>query len=364
MTAGRLGWSDYAMGVGVAFVWGMGFVFAKAAIDHFPPILLMAFRFLLTALLMVWFVRPPLGMITKIFGIAFISAAIQYSLTFTGLKGLDASIAALVVQLEVPFLVILAMVLLKERPGLRKWLGIALAFAGVALIAGEPRINNAWVSLLLVVGGAFTWALGQVLIRMLKSLDGLTAAAWVAVCATPQLFIMSALIETGQLEAVRQAGWVVWSAVIYLGVVMTAIGYAMWYTLVRRHPVSMVSPFLLLLPVFAALGGMLFLGETMSAISILGGAIVIAGVAIIVVERHPTAVDDAGQTERYAWDDGSFYEGEWLAGVMHGSGRMTWGPGSPWPGLTYEGEWQDGKPHGRGVYTASDGRPIELPGPE
>ena len=69
--------------------------------------------------------------------IAFISAAIQYSLTFTGLVGIDASIAALVVQLEVPFLVLLGAVLLKEQPGLRKWFGIGVAFIGVALIAGR-----------------------------------------------------------------------------------------------------------------------------------------------------------------------------------------------------------------------------------
>src|SRR5918994_2693183 len=134
---------DTAMGVTVALVWGMGFVFAKAAIGHFPPILLMSLRFAVTALALVWFVRMPVGLLARIFGIAIVGAAIQYSLTFTGLKGLDASVAALVVQLEVPFLVLLGAVLLKETPGLRKWLGIVLAFGGVALIAGEPRVGGA-----------------------------------------------------------------------------------------------------------------------------------------------------------------------------------------------------------------------------
>jgi O-acetylserine/cysteine efflux transporter len=285
---------DFAMGMAVALTWGMGFVVAKAAIGHFPPILLMALRFAVTALVLVWFVKPPRGLLARLFGIAMISAAIQYSLTFTGLKSLDASVAALVVQLEVPFLVLLGVVLLKERPGLRKWLGIALAFLGVALIAGEPRLGNAWAALLLVVGGAFAWALGQVLIRALPRIDGLTVTAWIAVFATPQLLVMSLLFEDDHLAAVRSAGWVVWAAVIYLGVVMTALGYSLWYSLVRRHPISLIAPFLLLLPVFSVLGGVLFLGEALTWQTLLGGAIVIAGVAVILVERPPPAIAVAG----------------------------------------------------------------------
>ena len=91
----------------------------------------MALRFSVTALALVWFVRPPMAHMRALFVIALISAALQYSLTFTGLKGLDAGVAALVVQLEVPFLVLIGAVALKEKPGWRKWAGITLAFFGV-----------------------------------------------------------------------------------------------------------------------------------------------------------------------------------------------------------------------------------------
>ncbi len=50
---------DVLMGLAVPLIWGLGVVFAKAAIEHFPPILLMALRFTLTALILVWFVEPP-----------------------------------------------------------------------------------------------------------------------------------------------------------------------------------------------------------------------------------------------------------------------------------------------------------------
>ena len=152
---------DIALGITVALVWGMGVVFAKAAIEHFPPILLMALRFTVSAVALVWFVRPPLVQMMRIFWIALVSATMQYGLTFNGLKGLDASTAVLVLQLEVPFLVLLGAVFLKETPSLRKWLGIGFAFLGVGFIAGEPKLGGAWSYLALLISGAFILAIGQ-----------------------------------------------------------------------------------------------------------------------------------------------------------------------------------------------------------
>jgi O-acetylserine/cysteine efflux transporter len=242
-------------------------------------------RFAVTALALVWFVKPPIGQLGKLFVIALISAAIQYSLTFTGLAGIDASVAALVVQLEVPFLVLIGALFLKEKTGLKKWIGIVVAFVGVGFIAGEPKLSGAWLSVLMVVGGAFSWAIGQALVRNLKDIGGLTVTAWVAVFATPQLFVMSLIFEGNHLESLRSADWFVWSAVLYLGLVMTVVGYGMWYTLVRRHPVSLVAPFLLMLPVFSVAGGWLFLGERLTPQIMFGGALVISGVAFILIER-------------------------------------------------------------------------------
>jgi len=282
---------EIAMGIAVPLIWGLGVVFAKAAIEHFPPVLLMSLRFALTALLLVWFVRPPWGLMGRLFAIALVSAALQYSLTFNGLRGVDASTAVLVIQLEVPFLAILGAVFLGEKAGPRSWTGIAIGFAGVALIAGEPRLEGAWGSLALLMGGAFAWAVGQIMVRRLGRLDGFTMIAWVAVFAAPQLLAISLALEADHLAAIRAAGWVVWGTVAYLGLVMTALGYGLWYSLVLRHPVSRVGPFLLLLPVFSVIGGVTLLGEELSLRIAIGGAVVVAGVALILTARTaaPTA---------------------------------------------------------------------------
>tara|TARA_B100000787_G_scaffold167795_1_gene155228 strand:- start:463 stop:1302 length:840 start_codon:yes stop_codon:yes gene_type:complete len=275
---------DMALGLGVALVWGLGLVFAKATIAHFPPILLMAFRFSVTAIALVWFIKPSGGQLRMLFLISFISATLQYSLTFTGLAGLDASATALIIQLEIPFLVLIGAIFLGESPGWRRWIGITIAFFGVYQITGEPRIGNALWSVALVIGGGLTWATGQAMVRQLKNISGLTVAAWISILAVPQLFIMSAIFETGQFQAIQSAGWVVWSTVAYLGLIMTALGYYMWYTLIRRTPVSEAAPYLLALPLFSMVGGWFFLGEIATTQTLLGGGIIISGIALIVFE--------------------------------------------------------------------------------
>ena len=274
------------MAIFVPFIWGSGFVVAKGAIIDFPPILLMAFRFLVTSLVLVWFVKPPIGSLRALFLIAIVASAIQYSLTFTGLKGLDAGFAALIVQLEVPFLVILGVVLLGEKPGIKKWIGIIIAFSGVGLLVGKVEFGNAWLSVLLVVLGALTWAIGQILVRKLKNIDGLITTAWVAIFATPQLFVMSFLFEKNQVNLILNANMSVWWAVLYLGLVMTALGYYFWYTLIRTYQVEKVAPFLLLLPVFSLAGGVIFLGEALSFVKVIGGLVVILGVAVVSLEKR------------------------------------------------------------------------------
>ena len=129
---------DILLALLVPLIWGFGLVFAKAALEHFPPILLMAFRFEVTALAMIWFVKPPWRLMGKIFLISLVSAALQYGFTFTGLKYLDASTAALVVQLEVPFMVLLGAIFLGEKPGLKNMRASRSLLSAWDLLSASP----------------------------------------------------------------------------------------------------------------------------------------------------------------------------------------------------------------------------------
>ena len=285
---------DTLSAISVAIIWGMGFVIAKAAMEHFSPILLMALRFTLTALCMIWFFRPDPKLFNKLFWIAFVSAAIQYSLTFTGVSGIDASTAALLIQLEVPFAILLAAVVLGDKLTIRQGVGVSLAFCGAILIVGEPKLANNMRYVLMVIGGGFAWSLGQIMIKMMGVSGGFSLISSVAVFAAPQLFIASYLLEDNQIDQIITASPVAWAAVVYLGLVMTTLGYAMWYRLLGLYDVNMVMPFLLLLPVASVVGGYLFLDEILTTKIAIGGLLALAGVAIITLRiKQFTPIEDA-----------------------------------------------------------------------
>lgn len=279
--------TDVLLAISVAVVWGMGFIVAKAAMSHFSPILLMALRFTLTALCLIWFFRPPPDVFKQLFWISLVSAALQYSLTFNGVRGIDASTAALLVQLEVPFGLLMAWMVLGERISLKQGCGIAIAFTGAVLIIDEPKLSGDLIYAFMVIGGAFTWAVGQIMIKKLGNLGGFRLISGIALFAAPQLFIASLIFESDQLAQIETASTAAWGAVVYLGLIMTALGYAIWYRLLGHYSVNQVMPFLLLLPVTSVLGGIFFLGESLTAKIAAGGCLAIVGVALITIQRWP-----------------------------------------------------------------------------
>lgn len=291
----RMTVKDIGLAISVPINWGMGFTLAKAGLGEFPPLFLMSMRFSLSALLLCWFFPPPVGQLRSIFLVALVSATIQYGLTFTGLMGLDASTAVLLVQLEVPFGALLAAIFLNDQLGWKRALGMALAFFGVSMIAGTPSLRHQLLSAFLVMSGALTWSVGQVMIKKMVTITGFQLIAWVAIFAGPQMLIFSLILETGHLRALKNATILGWGTVIYMGIVMTAIGYAIWYHLLKKFDLNQVMPFILLLPVSSILAAVLFLGERPDSRTLTGGVFVIVGVAAIVFLGQGRKLDSPGR---------------------------------------------------------------------
>ena len=263
----------------VPITWGLGFTLAKIGMEQFSALLIMSIRFGIAGLVLVWFTKPPWGHMREIFVVALIGSTIQYGLTYNGLKGIDASTAAILVQLEGPILALMGTILLKEKLGLTRALGMGFAFLGVFIIAGEPRLDGHIDSVILLVAGSTVWAVAQIMISRLKGLSGITILAWVAIMATPQMLIASLIIEDGQWQAITSASFVDWSIIFYLAFIMTVVGYSVWYHLLSSVDVSKVSPFLMLLPITSIIAGMVLLDEKLTLSMIIGGLMIMTGVA-------------------------------------------------------------------------------------
>ena len=266
---------------------GFGFVIAKPAMDDFPPILLMGLRFTFAASILIWWFPIPKGYMVKIFIASLVANTIQYSVTYSGLNLIDASAAVLLVQTEVPFGVLFAYFMLKEKPTIRSLIGIFIAFIGVYILTGSPTLDGKFLGIFLTILGSGIWALGQVLVKPLsKELNPLTLVAWLAVFSGPILILLSNIFDGNSINYIKSANMDSWIIAIYLGFFMQPITYGCFYYVLKNNPLYKVLPIVTMgIPLTGLLAAIFLLKESPTTELYVGGSIILLGVILIVYTK-------------------------------------------------------------------------------
>ena len=266
---------------------GFGFVIAKPAFESFPPILLMGIRFTFAASILIWWFPIPKAYLKRIFIASFIANTLQYSITYTGLNYIDASAAVLLVQTEVPFGVIFAYFMLKEKPTIRALIGITIAFVGVYIFTGSPNLDGKFFGIALTILGSAIWALGQVVVKPLsKEINPLTLVAWLALFSGPILICLSAVIDGNTINNLAGASFDHWMIAIYIGFIMQPITYGCFYYVLKNNPLYKVLPIVTMgIPPTGLLAAIFLLREKPTAELFIGGTIIILGVIMIVFTK-------------------------------------------------------------------------------
>ena len=267
---------------------GFGFVIAKPAFESFPPILLMGLRFMFAASILIWWFPIPRGYLRKIFIASFIANTLQYSITYSGLNLIDASAAVLLVQTEVPFGVIFAYFMLREKPTVRALIGISIAFVGVYILTGSPNLDGKFIGIGLTIIGSATWALGQVLVKPLsKEINPLSLVAWLALFSAPILIVFSSIFDGNTINYLSNAKFEHWIIAIYIGFIMQPITYGCFYYVLKNNPLYKVLPIVTMgIPPTGLLAAIFLLGEKPTQELFIGGAIIIIGVILIVFTKN------------------------------------------------------------------------------
>ena len=266
---------------------GFGFVIAKPAFESFPPILLMGIRFIFAASLLIWWFPIPRGYLKKIFFASLIANTLQYSITYTGLDYIDASAAVLLVQTEVPFGVIFAYFMLREKPTIRALIGIAIAFVGVYILTGSPNLDDKFFGVSLVIIGSCVWAFGQVLVKPLsKEINPLALVAWLGLFSGPILIGLSAVFDGNTIGYFKNASFETWMIAMYLGFIMQPITYGCFYYVLKNNPLYKVLPIVTMgIPPTGLLAAIFLLGEEPTKELFIGGAVIIVGVILILFTK-------------------------------------------------------------------------------
>ncbi|MBT4888261.1 MAG: DMT family transporter [Rhodospirillales bacterium] len=272
---------DYFLAALATVLFGVNYAVIKVAVGYVPPLFVTALRFVFVAAVLLWFFPMPKGMWKPVIVVSVVQGLFHHGSMFIGMGGVDAAIGAIITQLGTPFAALFAWLLLGEKFGWYRTFGVVVAFVGVALLAGQPDIWEANYYVLLLVFCSLSWGYVNVYIKSIGPVNILQLTAWFSVFAAPQLFIASYVLEQGQVEALLASPYYIWGLLGYMGICATGLAYGIWYSLLARYDVAQIVPFALLTPVLGALSGIILLGEEMTLEKIVGGAIVLVGVAII-----------------------------------------------------------------------------------
>ncbi|MEU4561438.1 EamA family transporter [Actinoplanes sp. NPDC023936] len=270
-----------ALAVAVAAIWGFNFVAIDAGLDHFPPLLFSALRFGLAAFPALLFVGRPQVPWRWIIAVALILGVTKFSLLFAGMAtGMPAGLSSLVLQSQAIFTMLFAVLFLRERPRRIQIAGLAVAVAGVLLVA--TRMGANLPAFLLVIGAAVAWGLSNVATRKASPPDSLRFMVWVSALATGPLVVLSLLIDgpSADLAALRAINTEALLSLLYIALISTLAGFAGWGLLLRVYGAATVAPFSMLVPFFGMASAAVFLGEPIHRVDVIGGVLVVGGVLL------------------------------------------------------------------------------------
>ncbi|WP_284293210.1 EamA family transporter [Luteimicrobium album] len=303
-----------ALAVLVAVIWGVNFVVIDEGLGDVPPTLFAAVRFVLVVVPAVFFVPRPAARWRDVALVGACMSLGQFGFLYTALAvGMPAGLASLVLQAQVVLTVLFASMALRETPTRNQLVGVLVGAAGLVVVGLALGARTPLTAFALTLAAAASWAVGNVVSRRIgaasasagvsRPTSGLSLTVWSAVVVPVPLFALSLVLDgpgaVGHALAHPTLAAVLSTAyTVYLA---SLVGYGIWNSLLARYPASAVVPFTMLVPVVGAATAWIVLGEVPNGGQVVGGVLLLAGVAITTgVLRRPRrsrAVADRSTTQ-------------------------------------------------------------------
>ncbi|QNE48105.1 EamA family transporter [Glaciihabitans sp. INWT7] len=276
----------------VVVIWGVNFVAIDLGLTDVPPLLFLAMRFVLVAIPAVFFIRPPaIGWRNILLIGAFLSLG-QFTLLYLALSlGMPPGLASLLLQTQIVFSVVVSSLLLREHPTRRQLVGILIGMVGLAVVVIGHTYAAPWLPLVITLLAALSWAIGNVLSRRARAASGLSLVVWSGLVVPIPSLALSLVVDGPQAVgfALAHLSLIAILSTLYTAVAASLVAYTIWNSLLARYPTSAVVPFTLLVPVIGILAAWAVFGERPAGTELVGGAIMLGGLAAAVLSWRPRA---------------------------------------------------------------------------
>jgi O-acetylserine/cysteine efflux transporter len=272
----------------VVVIWGLNFIVIDFGLDGVPPLVFLALRFILVALPAIFFLKPPtIGWKNVLLIGVFLSFG-QFALLYLALAlGMPPGLASLLLQTQVVLSVVVSAVVLRERPTRKQLTGIVVGMLGLAVVIVGHSFAAPWLPVVILMLSALSWAIGNVLSRRAKAASGLSLVVWSGLVVPVPSLLLAMIVDSPAvvLDSLAHLSLVAILSTLYTAVFASLVGYGIWNTLLATYPTSAVVPFTLLVPIIGIVAAWLVVHEQPTITELVGGAIMLAGLAIAVIVR-------------------------------------------------------------------------------
>lgn len=280
---------DFLLLVVVCVTWAFNNVLSRIVVADWdiPPLFYVAMRFSVVALVMLPWLLPMPRPAWRIVAIALLLGGGSFALLFIGLQTTSPSAAAIILQLGVPFTMLLSVLWLGERIHWRRGLGITLTLIGVLIVIWRPDGITLSSGLWFVAASALAGAAGAVLMKQVEDVTPFRFQAWVGLVSFTVLGLASLAVEDGQWAAATASGWPFLFAVLFTALVVSVGAHSIYYHLIRRYEANLLAPLTLMTPLATIGLGVVITNDHFDVRMGIGGALAMLGVLIVALRRKP-----------------------------------------------------------------------------
>jgi O-acetylserine/cysteine efflux transporter len=282
---------DIALAVGVAVIWGFGFMLTRVAVSEMSTTLLTLLRFAISALPCLVLARPQLSWPVLI-GISLLLVWQYLAQTYGIAHGVPAGLTAVIVQSQALFTIAFASILFKDMPTRMQLAGTAVSACGLFLICFTVGYDFSVTAFAVTMSAPISFAFSNLAMRQVRDVPMLDLFAWISLVSLPPLALAAWLAEepAHMWQSLTHLSPAVIVAVLSLSLGSTTVGYWIWGRLLRSYSAVQVAPFALLVPFIGAAASSVVFGETFGPLRLAGMIVVVLGIAVMLLSRRAPAL--------------------------------------------------------------------------
>ncbi len=274
------------LALGVMAIWGTNFVTMRWVLDEVTPLTFASLRFFLVSLPLIFFIPRPAIPPRLLIGYGLTAFSMQFGFIFLAVwLGMPVGLVSLVVQSQVFFTLLLALVIHQVRPTVGQVVGVCLGASGIAWVGFDLGQSMPLLAFGATLLAALGWSIGNTFIKSMGPVSALPLVIWAslvsALSLAPLSFVLEGIAPWQRAAELLLAGdSVFWGSLLFNALGASLLGYGGWAWLLRRHPAPVVAPFTLLVPVFGMGSAALLLGESIRPAAWPGILLVFFGLAL------------------------------------------------------------------------------------